>query len=232
VKSNDSAAVWYVSGGIRKVVPSYNSFVLLGLNASSVDTVNGATLTSLTDSGILLASGQLVKTPDSAGVYVVSNGNRIAYNSSDIFESYKNNWSNIETYSSIQLDANYPISGSAVPRVLADKTSGKSYIINNGVCYSLSDSTLTAIGTTNSTIATSQPYDASIFRYINLSSCIQSNNFIKSSDSSLVYWLSAGQKHPLTYNAMLNRNNGISPMVMVGDSNFVNAITAGTMLSQ
>lgn len=234
VKTPDSSAVWYLNGGLKRVIPSYLAFTLMGLSDPNVDSVSNGFLNSIPDAGIKLADGQLVKTPDSAKVYVISGNQRVGYNSSSAFEAYKNNWSNIEKYSTANLDQYYQDNGSSVSNVLVDKLNGKAFVINSSTCYSLSSTTLSAMGKTMSDITSQQSYDISAFKSINVSTCTTpSSNFIQEPGQSLVYWLDGGQKHALTtYQAMLNKNSGVIPTVMTVDSTFIASIISGQSYAQ
>lgn len=235
VKTPDNAAVWFVEGMKKRVIPSYTAFVMMGLNDSNVDFVPEAYLSSLVDSGIKLAEGQLVKTSDNASVYVLSDTARIVYDSSSNFELFKNDWSKIETYNRTDLDKNYPDNGSRVGTLLVNKTSNDVYLMNTNACYLVSQQTLGGIGKTVDTLKQAQTFNTSIIKSINLSSsCMrQSTLFIKEPSNSLVYWLDGGQKRALTtYAAMLNKNNNISPSVMTLEAAFISSIPTGTPISQ
>lgn len=228
VKANDSAGIWYIYNGARRIIPSYTAFTLLGLNDSSIDTVSPSILNSLAPAGLKLADGLLVKTPDSAAVYVISQNQRIAYASSDLFSGYGNSWNAIETYPATALDQYYPYSSNNVASILVNKNTNQTYLINASTCYNLSTAVLTAMGKNAATLSASQPFEASIFKNFSAGSCKPGTLFLKDSNSSLVYWIDGSQKHPLyTYSAMLAKNNGQPPVVMNGDSLLLNSISTG-----
>ena len=233
LKSPDTPAVWFIDGTTKRVIPSYTTFTLMGLNDSNVNVVSSSFLNNFVENGIKLSEGQLVKNTDSAEVYVVGNGQRFAYDSSNIFEAYSNDWSNIETYSRQMLDQHYPYQGKRVASILIDKTKDKAYLVNKGVCIILSTDTLQAMGKTITSLKSLQPYDATIFKYFNLANCNQSSTlFVKSSSQSLVYWLDNGTKRPLnTYNAMLSKNGGRSPVVMTLENELIDSIATGTPIN-
>jgi len=227
IKSSDASAVWYVSGGARKLIPSYNSFVLLGLNDSSVDSTNQSFINTIPDAGIKLADGQLVKDSSSAAIYVIGNNKRVLYPSSDLFVAYNNSWSSIETYTQNILDQYYPTTGGVVSDYLIDASTNTPYIIGQNGCFHISGSTLTALGTDIPTLSSSQAYSVSIFKGLSLS-CDMSSNFIKQADQNLVYWIDSGQKHALnTYSSMLDKNGGIEPRIMEVTGSFISNLPSG-----
>ena len=228
VKSTDGAAVWYLDAGTRRLIPSYSSFTLLGLRDGDVDTVSPSVVNPIATNGIKLADGQLVKDPYSAAVFVIANNQRVLYSSSDLFTGYRNGWGTIETYSSTALDQYYPYQSNSVNNILVDKPNNKAYVVSPGNCFVLSDTSFVAIGKSYTTLSNAQSYDSSIFKSLNLSSCIPATTFIKQPEQGLVYWLDTGQKHPLnTYTAMLDKNGGASPVVMGADQSFLSNIPTG-----
>lgn len=228
VKASDSAGIWYISNDTRRIIPSYNAFTLLGLNDSSINTINPSVLNSLSPAGIKLADGLLVKSPDSPAVYVVSQNQRVLYASSDLFTGYGNNWGVIETYPTATLDQYYPYISNTVSSVVINKSSNQAYLVNTSTCYNLSSAIVAAMGKDISTLSSAQTYDITIFKGFTTSKCQAGTLFIKSSNSSLVYWLDGGTKHPLyTYAAMIAKNNGQPPVVMNVDQSLLNSIANG-----
>ncbi len=201
---------------------------MLGLNDSSVDTISPSVVSAIPTNGIKLADGQLVKTPSDAAVYVIAGKQRVLYSSSDTFLAYNNSWNSIETFNTTDLDQSYPYNQNSVSNMLVDKVNNKAYLINPGSCFALNDTSLTSLNTSLTSLTSSQSYDASIFKNLNLSSCSAATAFVRQPGQSLVYWLDGSQKHPLyTYTAMLNKNSGTPPVVMVVDSPIVSNIPTG-----
>lgn len=231
LKAGDSAAVWFIESGQRRLIPSYIAFTSLGLSASSVDTINPTPVNSLSMNGIKLADGELVKEPSSSAIYLISGSNRLLYPSSDIFLAYRNNWNNIETFSTAQLDQHYPYANDVVSNILVDSSVSKAYIIANKGCFLLSNSNLTALGMTYGSLAAAQDYGIAAFTNIGLGSCVPATNFLKESHQSLVYWVDGGERHPITtYTAMLNKNGGTSPVVMEVSGSLLSQIPVGSSL--
>jgi hypothetical protein len=231
LKANDSAAVWFIDSGKRRLIPSYIAFTSLGLSAGDVDVISPTLVNSLAENGIKLADGELVKDPSSSAIYVIAGDKRLLYPSSDIFLAYRNNWNSIETYTSTQLDQHYPFEDDVVGNILVNASAGKAYIVTTHGCFTLSNSNHTALGMTYSSLSAAQNYTTTAFTNINLSSCAPATNFIKESNHSLVYWVDGGQRHPITtYNAMLNKNGGTAPVVMEVNNSFLSQIPVGSSL--
>jgi hypothetical protein len=227
LKSSTGSAVYYVISAQKKVIPSYASFVLLGLKGSNVDTIPQSIIDLLPSNGIKLADGVLVKTPDSAAIYVIANNQRVLYGTSDLYTAYGNSWAGIETYSTADMNLSYPFTGSSVIDYLVNTSLSKAYIIGQNGCYELSSATFTALGTNYATLAAAQSYNSSIFRSLN-ASCQPSTSFIKLHGQSLVYWLSNGTKYPLnTYSALLAKNGGQQPVIMEVTPSFMSSLPTG-----
>lgn len=233
IKTPDSSAVWYFNANSRWVIPSYRAFTMMGLSDPNVDTVPTTFFNQLSDQGIKLAEGQLVKSTESAAVFVIAGGQRVVYDSSSVFEAFSNKWADIETFSAQELTKNYPFNSARVSNLVVDKLKNKAYIVNVGSCYAVSSATLQAMGKSIESLSTSQSYDISAFKSVNFATCSKpSSLFVKDDSQSLVYWLNNGQRHPLTtYQAMLNKNNGSSPQVMTIDSNLLSSIPTGASIS-
>ncbi|TAH36645.1 hypothetical protein EYC59_00515 [Candidatus Saccharibacteria bacterium] len=230
VKTADSAAVWYLQSNKKRLISTYNTYQQIGLSPVNLDIVPNMLLSSFTDDGIQLANSQLVKAADSAAVYIVSDTARYAFPTSDLFNAYKNSWGIIDSLKATDLNKNYPASGS-VTTTLVDKNRQAAYLIGVNGCFSLSSANLTTLGTSISTLTAAQPYDASMFKSLNLSQCRQATDFVKSPTQSVVYWLNNGSKYPLmTFSALLQKNAGKEPLVMNLDSTYINSLPTGSSI--
>jgi hypothetical protein len=234
VKSASSDTVWSIENGKKRVIPTFTTFTIMGLSTPNIDVVDSNFVNMIPEDGIKLAEGQLVKSPNSDSVYVITGSQRVLYHSGTIFEAYKNSWSSIETFSQSDLDRNYTYNNAKVSNIVVDKSTNKAYVVNTSVCYALTPETLSAMGKNIATLSTAQPFEISAFRFMNFNACTKSSTmFIKEDGTSLVYWVNNGQKHPLTtYNAMLNKNNGTSPSVMTIDPAFIQSIPSGQVYTQ
>ena len=231
IKSPSDASVWYLESGAKRLIPSYSNFKLMGLTDGSVDVVNSKSVDSIPVGLIKLAVGQLVKTPSSASVYVISGDARMVFPSSELFNAYGNPWGGIETYSDSLLDTGYPNNGVVVSSYLVDTTKSSAYIVSPNSCYILSQPTLDALGQSYSSLASLQTYPSSIFKYLNVSGCTSSSLFLKHPGSPLVYWLDGGVKHPLnSYSAMLSKNGGQVPVIMDATDDLLSSITTGSTI--
>lgn len=215
VKSNQAAAVWYLQGGARRVVPTYANFLLFNLDSSQFDTLDNAALPFIPDSGHLkLAPGTLVKTDTSAAVYTISANNRVFYSTSNDFSAYGNDWPGIETYPQATLDQDYPSSGVSVNRYLYVQSSNTVYLVDKEGCYALDASLLTSYGQSQNAIAAGQSYTSAVFPKFNSSNCKSGSVYIKSPDQSVVYWVDNGQKHPIyAWNTLVAHSHQTNPYV-------------------
>lgn len=230
VKTSDNASVWFIENGKKYLIPSYSNLVLLGAKDADIDTINSTTLSQLTDSGLKLANGSLVKSNTSGAVYVIYNNQRILFPSGELFNSYSGSWSGIETYLQATLDAQYPFSGKVLSEYLADSTKGKAYIIGQNGCYELSTNTYTAFNTNYSTILNNQPYGDILFKNVT-ANCVPATQFVKTPSSSLVYWVSGGTKRPISsYAKMVSQNGGTSPRIIEVTSPLLESLPTGATL--
>lgn len=228
VKTQNSAAVWYINNGDKRVIPSYNAFVLLGLNSSNIDNIPTSVLDRFTTKGMLLAKGELVKDPDSSAVYAISDNERIAYDSSNLFISYGNKWGDIETFSKTLLDQSYPYKNNNVPNYFVNKSTNQLYFIGQNTCFQVSNNSISALSINIDSISTSQVFNERLFNNFNYN-CRPSSTFIKQSGQNLVYWIDNGIKHPIyTYSSMLNLNSGTEPSVTEVPIEFINNVSSGT----
>lgn len=200
IKSNTSATVWYLTGGVRKMVPTLANFNLLGLSTSSVDVLDNSALSSITANGIKLGNGKAVKTDSSAAVYMIQGNTRAVYSSSDDFLAYRDDWSDIETYSAGVLDASYPYSGTAVKKYLFDASTKKTYLIDRVNCYYLNSSRLVSYGN-----PASQPYAS---QRLNVNNCQDGSVYVKSSEGPVVYKINGGNKQAFSTWAALVSDSG------------------------
>lgn len=230
VKTPGDAAVWFLSNGKRRVIPTYNTFKLIGLSEVNLDLISLSNLQKFSYDGFQLATGQLIKDTTSAAVFTAGTNKRFAYPTSDLFLAYKNSWGTIDTLDANTLNQNYPMSGTISPW-LVDKTAGKTYLIGNSGCYLLSASDIQAYGSSQAALD-ALPYSASDFKTLSLGNCKPATHFVRVINQSLVYWIDNGTKHPIqTYTAMLQKNGGSEPIVMALDSQFINSFPVGTPIN-
>jgi hypothetical protein len=198
LRSFTNPSVWYISGGLRKSVPTYGNFVKLGLTSSNVDFIPDTALQLIPADGIKLGSGTLVKNSSSSSVYVISDNTRLLYSTSDDFLAYKNNWSEIETYQDSIINNAYPYGGVQINKYFYDSASNKTYLVDVNGCYILNSETLTKFNMTQSQIMTQQTYGKNIFENLNLANCKQGSEFVKSPSQNTVYQIVNGQKRLIT----------------------------------
>ncbi|HSX07915.1 MAG TPA: hypothetical protein VLG11_03385 [Candidatus Saccharimonadales bacterium] len=233
IKSNQGNGIWYVQGGMRRTVPTYSDYLLLGLDPSKFDTIDNSVMSSVQPSSVdvKLADGQVVKSNSSGTVYVISGATRIPYATSASFLAYGNDWSNIETYSQTTLDTDYPVSGTSVPPYLYDGGSGKVYVVDQQGCYALTSDQLASFGQTQSGISSAQSYTPAIFPRLALPNCQQASVYVKSPDQAVVYWVDNGQKHPITgWNALVAKSGQSNPYIITLSTSFLGTIPTGSSI--
>jgi hypothetical protein len=231
IKSTSAAAIWYLDGGARRVVPTYANYLLLGIGSSDVSIV-GESAYSIPQSGIKLANGQPVKSDDSPVVFTVYQDKRVAYASSNDFLGYGNSWSAIETYPRATLDTSYPAIAQATTPYYFDTTTTKSYLIDQNSCYVLDGSLLASYGKVSPSIASTQPFDKSAVPGLNLNNCKVGSAFVKAPGQSTVYWLDAGAKHLIsTWTTLVTKSGSSNPYVVTLSAPIVDSITTGTPLN-
>lgn len=227
IKSAQSPAIWYLSNGGRKSIPSLSDYSLLG--SPQIDTIDSSAVSSFKYYGIALGTGQPVKSPDSPSVYIVSGNTRLAVASSDDFIGYGYSWSNIETFSAADLNQYYPISSTIINKYFYDQSSQNTYLVDKYGCYTLSTSQLISFGKDQSQIIANQPYDLKTFPSLKLSTCKQASIFIKQTDQSTVYWLDAGIRHPLSsWSALVNKSGQNSPIIINLSPTTIQSFPEGT----
>jgi hypothetical protein len=228
VKANDGDAIWYIQNGVRKLIPSYNNFVLLGASLSQVDILSSSALNSIPVSGIKLATGTLVKTSASPSVYVINGSSRVLYSSSANFVGYSNNWNDIEIYPAATLDAAYPAAGTDIQQYYYDGANTV-YVINELACYAIPTSSLSAYGLNQTAIANNQTYVAGVFPHFNTGGCHAATTYVKSPSSAQVYWIDSGQKHLFTsWGQLTAKAHTENPDIMTIDSTALGSVPTGS----
>jgi hypothetical protein len=224
IKSNTSAAVWYLNGGSRSTVPTLANFNLLNLSGSDIDTIDSSALSSITAAGIKLGNGKAVKADNSDAVYMIQGNARAAYSSIDDFLAYRDNWSDIETYPAAVLDSYYPYTGTSVKKYLLDSSTNKTYLIDNVNCYYLTTSQLASYNN-----PASQPYAS---QRINVNNCRPASLYVKSTDSPAVYKISSGNKQAFTTWDALTRDSGTNnPYIITLTPSTMATFTTGSNLN-
>ncbi len=233
IKSNDSAAVWYLTGsGTRELVPTYTDFLLLGLNSSKFTTMDWSVFSSIPSSGIKLGNGRVVKTDSSAAVYAISGSSRLLYSTSDDFLAYHNNWLDIGTYPSSTLDSEYPYSNTVASKYFYDQPSDTVYLVDKNGCYGLGGSLVTSYGQNQSQIASNQTYTISVFPNLSLSSCVTGSVYVKPDNSYQVYLINNGQKQAFaTWNALVNYSGTSNPRIITLSPSTLATFSTGSTIN-
>lgn len=195
IRGKQNAVVWYIENGAKKQVPTYSNYVLLGLTPQQLTYIDDSALSAIPALGVKLGTGQVVKTDNSAFVYVISGNSRVQYARSDDFLGYNNSWSSIEAYPATVLDMLYPYDGSKkVDPYFYSSALDKVIIADPSGCYLLDSTTLAAYGKSKSAIMSAQTYGAELFPALDTNSCKTASQYVKDSSGAAVYLISGGQK--------------------------------------
>jgi hypothetical protein len=231
VKESSAQAVWYLDAGKRRVVPTYNDFMLLKAD-QHMTVFSGSPLGNVQDSGFKLGNGSLVKNPDAGTVFTIFGDSKIPYNTSDSFMAYRNSWDDIRTYPTQALDSLYPTSASTeIQDYYHEAATGSDYLVDSKGCYIMNSDLLARYGHSSSAIQTAQTYDSSIFPNLSLSTCKNGSRYAKVAGQSLVYLIESGQKRPINTWNKLEQDSGTSnPYVISLSSKVIDNIPTGAAL--
>lgn len=231
IKPNNDAGIWFLTGGVRKVVPTYANFTLLGLGSGQFDVIDGSVFSSITANGIKLGNGKAVKTDNSAAVYGVFGNSRLLYATSDDFLAYRNNWSDIETYSAAILNQDYPHTGTVVDKYLYDQSTNKVYLVDRFGCYSLdSPALLSAYNKDVDQVSANQPYTSSAFPF--WGGCQSASVYVKQNDSPVVYLMEGGNKRRFaTWNALVAYSGTTNPRIIPLSASTIATFPLGAIIN-
>lgn len=225
VKSTEQSAVWQISSVGKRLIPTYQTLSILGINSSSIDIIPDSIIRQIADRQVLLASGQNVKYPDSATIYGIANNKKYVYAYAPLFEAYGNDWEQISSLERPLLDIAYPTSEKYVSDVYIDSSSNKAYLMASNGCFLVNQQFLSALTISLDSLSNQYKSDYKPSSKINLSQCKPSTAFIKSYGQSLVYLVRNGKKVPIrSFSNLLQVNNGIEPVVMSLSPTYIDSI--------
>jgi hypothetical protein len=231
IKSNNAAAVWYLSSGGKRLVPTYSDFQLLGLTASNVQTVDSSALSSINTLGVKLGTGQLVKTDQDSAVYAINGDSRVLYSTSNSFLSYGNSWSGIETYPETELDQEYPYNKQTVSNWLYNQAANDVYLVDVNGCYLMNSALLSDYGQTLSSLQSVQPYGSAIFPSLNLPSCQSGSIYVKEPGQAVVYEVNNGTKYPFSgWNSLVAQSGTNNPSINILSDSVLSTLPTGAPL--
>lgn len=231
VRGTTQSTVWYIQNGARIAVPSMSNFTLLGLGAQLDILTDGAVNSLPVTTGVKLGTGQVVKTPDSSSVYVISGNSRLAIASPDDFNALHFDWNNIETYTSSTLDTGYLYNNVVLNRYFYNSPNTTTYLLDAKGCFTMSSSALTSYGQDQNTIQSNQSYQASTIPYVNFSNCKPISTYVKSANQSTVYWVDGGQRHPVSsWNKLVSLSGTSSPNIITLSDSTLSTLPVGTTL--
>ena len=231
LKSNSSALVWFLQGGVKRPIPTYSNYLLLHLDGTTIDTLDGSAINAIPAAGVKLGSGQIVKTPDSSAVYIVTGDARSVFTTSDDFLGFGYAFSFVETYPAAILDQFYPYTSTNINRYLYNQINGTYFLIDRNKCYTMSTSLLGDYGQTAGALASNQSYNANIFTKLNLSACSPGSNYVKTPDSARVYFIKNGTKSVFnSWSSLMNQTNNVQPNIVNVAQSTLDGLTNGAAI--
>ena len=231
IKSSDSAPIWLIETGQKRIIPSYSSFKKLVPDGSSFDTLSPSVVSSIDTGAMKLAEGSIVKSNTSPAVNIIIGNQRLLYGYNE-FVGYRNSWANIETYPAATLDAAYPSAPTMINKYLLDRVTDKVYLVDPNGCFLLSNSLLTDFGKNKTDLSISQGYEASSFTSLNVSTCLNGSTFVKQPGQSTVYWISGGTKHLISkWTTLVQKAGTNNPYVITVAPEVLNDLVTGDPLN-
>lgn len=223
VKAKDSSAIWSLTDGQRKAIPSAVNYALFG--SPAYDVIPGSVVDHIDYGGIALANRALVKSEGQSAVYVMDNGKRYLVPSADVFDAIGYNWSLIETYPDQQLGA-YPLSSEKITPYYVD-SSQNLFVLSQKSCYTVPKEYNPAYNIT----LTPTSYRKDTLLPVNLNNCKPATKIIKSTSSSTVYILENGRKLPFaSWSTLVNYTNSYNPPITVLSNDLVAQYPLGPIL--
>lgn len=197
-----------IENGSRRALPSMLTFSGLGLTGADVAAVSQDVYVSLPAGPIKFAAGNVVL--DASGtVSVISNSNtRYAFTSAQLFNDYGFSWSKLIASNVTTLSA-YPSSGNLNKFVTVG---GIVYLIDNGVKYMVDASLYSAYGLTPAGL---QTLDSQL---VSGATTKQATRFMISASGGTIYYMDAGQKHPISSWQKFIELGGLTSLMTVNPS--------------
>ncbi len=221
VKSNTDATIYYVSSGQKHPIPGWND--LLSLNTPlSINVLTSVYVGQMSTGTTMYAPGSLVKTANSATVYVVKDSSNLFTISSFVYPQELGLPLNVRTMSNSDLSS-YTVGSGVQDKILC----GSNYYVGSGgQVFNIASGSLATYG-----------FNAGDFvNGGNMCNALQVNSqtlgsFIRVS-SGTIYMISGGQKQAFTnFNAYIAHGGTGSNTVQVSDY-FASLIPSGSSISQ
>jgi hypothetical protein len=222
VKSPTDATVYYVAGGQKRPVPSWNDLLGLQVSPLAINTILSSELNAIPAGRVIYAPGQMVKSSSSSTIYITKNDTTLMPISSFIYPSELGVNFSIVTLSNADFAA-YTVAGLVQTKVVCG---GQDYIGINGKLYPFNSTALTTFGFSQSDFVDMGTACA------NLPTSTQPvGGFIRINNGT-IYLIQNGQKQAFTnYNAYIAHGGNGTNTTQVTDY-FAGLISAGSNIIQ
>jgi len=228
VKSNSSAAVWYLENGVRRPIPSYKNLQLLGYPSTPIDILEDTPLNSVPTGAVKLGSGLVVKPDNSSAIFGIVGDSRILYTNPELYIAYGNAWSDVVSQPASVLDTNYPYNGKSVDRFISTADPEVNYLVDGSGCKRLSSAQLSDYAKVRSELI---QYTSSTFPSLKPSTCSSLSPYVKSPNSSAVYYVDSGTRHPFSsWKALQTHSTSSSPIISVISDTTLSQLPIGTTI--
>lgn len=142
VMANGSGTVYFVTGGQKRPIPGWGNLVDLKVQPLTINTIDAAALNAIPTGPLIYAPGHVVKTTESANVYVVKSYSELMPISSFVFPQELGASSVLETMSKADFNS-YTVSSTVQTQITC---SGQKYVGIGGKLYPMSDADITKFG--------------------------------------------------------------------------------------
>lgn len=142
VMTPGDGTVYYVTNGTKRPVPGWGNLVDLKIQPFAINMIDAAQMNAIPTGPLVYAPGHLVKTANSATVYVVKGYSELMPISSFLFPQELGASSTLETIGSTDFGT-YAVSSSLQTQI---SCGGQNYVGINGSLYQVSPSDLTKFG--------------------------------------------------------------------------------------
>lgn len=222
IKSPSNGTVYYVNSGKERPVASWSDLLGLKITPFTINTIPDAIVGTIPVGSFVYAPGSLVKTANSATVYIAKDASTLFPISSFTFPIDLGTSMNIKTI------ANSDISSYSVSTLLQTKIicNSNDYVGINGTLYSVSAGNMTTYGFNQSDFV---DVGSACLNLVTTSTNLP--NFIRTQNGT-IYTVNNGQKQAFTnYQAYLAHGGTPSNTISVSDY-FASTIASGSQITQ
>jgi hypothetical protein len=222
IKSSNGGSIYQVIGAKKYSIASWDDFLNLHESRSNEwISLIGSTVNSIPNAATIYPAGTMIKAANSASVYVIT-GSLQKTPLASFTTSYDYGLNNVRTVSQASLDANTTTGMNLNNFVVCGS---KKYIANRGTMYEITSAANTmygysgAVGTTWGDVGCSNLPISSI--------TLDNYEFIKTEDSSTIYYVNGGQKHPISSMGKYLELGGGSSNLLIVSVEVLNTIANG-----